>query len=314
MTHQLITVFGGAGFIGRYLVRKLASDGWRIRVVSRTPGLCGHLQPLGEVGQIVVQQADGMDEPALARLLEGSAAVVNLVGILFETSKQRFDEIHGELPGRIARAALATGAERMVHVSAIGADPQSTSSYARSKAEGEKTVHAAFSEATIIRPSIVIGPEDDFFNRFAAMARLSPILPLIGGGKTRFQPIYVGDVANAIMAALQQDTAKGETVEIGGPEVYSFEELLRYLLQVTGRKRLLLPLSFALASLQARAFELLPTPPLTRDQVELLKVDNVVGNNVRTLGDLGLSPTPIEMIVPRYLARYGATPADVARS
>lgn len=313
MTHRLITVFGGAGFIGRYLVRKLASDGWRIRVVSRTPGLCGHLQPLGEVGQIVVQQADGMDEPALARLLDGSAAVVNLVGILFETSKQRFDEIHGKLPARIARAALAAGVERLVHVSAIGADPQSASSYARSKAEGEKAVHDAFSQATIIRPSIVIGPEDDFFNRFAAMARLSPILPLLGGGKTRFQPIYVDDVADAIMAALQQDTAKGETFEIGGPEVYSFEELLRYLLQVTGRKRLLLPLSFGLASLQARAFELLPTPPLTRDQVELLKVDNVVGDKARTLGDLGLSPTPIEMIVPGYIARYRATPADVAR-
>ena len=277
MNDGLITIFGGAGFIGRHLVRALAADGRRIRVVSRSPGLAGHLQPLGDVGQIVVQPLNGTDEAALARLLEGSAAVVNLIGILYETSGQRFDDVHGDFPGRLARAAVTAGAGRMVHVSAIGADEHSASAYARSKAKGEAALREAFGRAVVIRPSIVIGPEDDFFNRFAAMARILPALPLIGGGKTRFQPVYVGDVAGAIKAALERESAAGKTFEIGGPRIYSFEELLRYMLHVIGRRRLLVDLSFGLASLQARFMELLPAPPLTRDQVELLKTDNVVG-------------------------------------
>jgi len=308
MTDRMITIFGGAGFIGRHLVRLLAADGWRIRAISRTPGLAGHLQPLGDVGQIIVQPLVGMDEAALARAIEGSSAVVNLIGILYETSKQRFDEVQGELPGRIARAAAKAGVERLVHVSAIGADDQSSSAYARSKAEGEAAVRQAFIEAVIIRPSIVIGPEDDFFNRFAAMARTLPALPLIGGGTTRFQPIYVGDVAKAIAASLERADATGRTFEIGGPKTYSFEQLLRYMLDVIGRKRLLVDLPFSMASLQARLLELLPVPPLTRDQLELLKTDNVVSEEASTLGELGIEPTPIELIVPSYLARYRALP------
>lgn len=314
MNNRLVTIFGGAGFIGRHLVRSLAAKGWRIRVISRTPALCGHLQPLGEVGQIVVQATDCSDEKGLTTLLEGSNAVVNLVGILFETSKQRFDGVQGDLPGRIARAATAAGVEHLVHLSAIGADAQSSSAYARSKASGEKAVKEGFAQAVILRPSIVIGPEDDFFNRFAAMARVSPALPLIGGGKTKFQPIYVADVSKAIVKALELDLARGETFELGGPKVYSFAELLRYMLNVIGRKRLLLNLPYGVAAFQARFFELLPKPLLTRDQLELLKSDNVVGDQAKTLNDLSVSPTPIEMIVPEYLARYRLSPTQVARS
>ncbi|MEM8948446.1 MAG: complex I NDUFA9 subunit family protein [Pseudomonadota bacterium] len=304
MDDKLITIFGGAGFIGRHLCRELAARDWRIRVVSRAPGLAGHLQPLGDVGQIVVQPFSGDDEASLGRLLEGSSAVVNLVGILYETRRQRFEEVHGELPGRIARAAADIGVKHMVHVSAIGADEQSSSAYARSKARGEAAIREAFAEAVIMRPSIVVGPEDNFFNRFAAMARLLPALPLIGGGKTRFQPVYVGDVARAIVAGLEQSAAAGRTFEIGGPKTYSFEELLRYMLEVIGRKRMLLNLPFGVAALQARLMELLPVPPLTRDQLELLKSDNVVGEEALTLDDLGIAPTPIETVVPSYLARH----------
>jgi len=308
MNNPLVTIFGGAGFIGRHLVRSLAAKGWRIRVVSRTPGLCGHLQPLGDVGQIVVQSANLADEQSLTTLLTGSDAAINLVGILYETSNQRFDDVHGKLPGRIAKAAADAGVQHMVHLSAIGADPNSLSAYAQSKAEGERAVKDAFERSVILRPSIVIGPEDDFFNRFAAMARIAPALPLIGGGKTRFQPIYVGDVSAAIVKALELESAKGKVFELGGPKIYSFAELMRYTLEVIGRKRLLVNLSFGLANFKARFFELLPQPLLTRDQVELLKNDNVVGDVAKTLADLQIVPTPIETVVPTYLARYRSSP------
>ena len=272
MNKRLVTIFGGAGFIGRYLVRELAQRGWRVRIISRTPSLCGHMQPLGDPGQIIAQAVDTKDEATLTGLLSGSDAVVNLIGILHETSHATFDDIHGALPGRIAKVAAAAGVKRLVHVSAIGANADSPSAYARSKAAGETAVRQAFQQAVIIRPSIVIGPEDDFFNRFAAMARISPALPLIGGGKTRFQPIYVGDVAKAITAGLEQEQALGRSFDVGGPKVYTFENLLRYLLAVIGRKRFLADLSFSLAAMPARLFELLPSPPLTRDQIELLKI------------------------------------------
>jgi NADH dehydrogenase len=313
MRNQLITIFGGTGFIGRHVVRRLAAQHARIRVVSRDWGVHGRdLQPMGAVGQIVGGPLDLSNEDALSAAFVGQHAVINLIGILYETRRQQFEEIHGALPGRIARAARAAGVARLAQMSAIGADPASGSAYARSKAAGEQAVRAAFPEAAILRPSIVVGPGDGFFNRFAAMARLLPALPLIGGGETRFQPVYVGDVAGAIVAALEQESARGQTFELGGPKVYSFAELMRYMLQVIGRKRLLVPLSFDLARLQARVLEKLPVPPLTRDQVELLKSDNVVAADARTLHDLGVTPTPIELIVPEYLARYRATPAQRA--
>lgn len=312
MHNQLITVFGGTGFIGRHLVRRLAAHGARLLVTSRNPSAGGHLQPMGRVGQIVVERVDLASEQALARALAGASGVVNLIGILHETRRQRFEEVQGALPGRIAKVAADAGIERMVQLSAIGADPDSPSVYARSKAEGERRVREALPSATIVRPSIIIGPEDSFFNRFAEMARWLPALPLIGGGKTRFQPVYVGDVADAIVAGLLRPDTAGQTYELGGPQVYTFAELMRYMLYVLDRRRLLVPLSFGMAALQARFLELLPVPPLTRDQVELLKTDNVVAEGARGFADLAIAPTPIELIVPEYLARYRASAARFA--
>jgi uncharacterized protein YbjT (DUF2867 family) len=310
MRNRLFTIFGGTGFIGRYVVERLADRGARILVISRSHRSGGvHLQPLGAVGQIVVQSADLSREAALRRAVAGAAGVVNLIGILHETRRQPFAEVHGALPGRIAAAARAEGVPRMVQISAIGADAGAASAYARSKAEGERRVREAFPAATILRPSIVIGPEDGFFNRFAALARLLPALPLIGGGTTRFQPVYVGDVAGAVVAALDREDCQGRTYELGGPQTYTFAELMRYMLQIVGRRRLLVNVPCGLAKLQARFLELLPDPPLTRDQVELLKRDNVVAPDMPGLEALGITPTPIELIVPRYLVRYRAAPA-----
>jgi uncharacterized protein YbjT (DUF2867 family) len=310
--NRLITVFGGTGFIGRHLVRRLVGQGARVLVISRNPSRGYHLQPMGRVGQILVERVDLGSEQALARALSGASGVVNLIGILYETRHQRFDEVQGALPGRIAKVAADAGIERMVQLSAIGADPASRSAYARSKAEGERRVREALPSATIMRPSIAVGPEDGFFNRFAEMARWLPALPLIGGGKTKFQPVYVGDVAGAIVAGMTRADAAGQTYELGGPQVYSFAELMRYMLGVVDRRRLLVPISFATAELQARFLELLPTPLLTRDQVELLKTDNVVAEGAEALADLDISPTPIELIVPEYLSRYRASVARFA--
>lgn len=305
MREQVVTVLGGAGFVGRHLVRRLAARGATVRVATRSPATAGHLLPMGEVGQIVLARfAD--DEAGLAALLAGATAVVNLVGILFERRAGDFARVHGELPGRIGAAARAAGVGKLVHVSAIGADPASPSLYARSKAAGEAALRAAFPAAVILRPSIVFGPEDGFFNRFAAMARIAPALPLVGGGRTRFQPVYVGDVAEAILAGLERPEAAGRTYELGGPGVYSFAELLAYVLEVTGRRRLLLPLPFPLARLQARFLELLPSPPLTRDQVSLLERDNVASPDMPGLRELGVAPTPLEVVVPSYLQAYRA--------
>jgi uncharacterized protein YbjT (DUF2867 family) len=314
MRNRVYTIFGGTGFIGRYVVERLAERGARIRVVSRSPHTRGHhLQPLGSVDQIVVQGVDLGSEPALRQAVAGAAGVVNLIGILYETGRQQFAEVHGVLPGRIARAARAEGVERFVQISAIGADPASPSAYARSKAEGEHRVCEALPDATILRPSIVLGPEDGFFNRFAALARLLPALPLIGGGETRFQPVYVGDVAQAVIAALERGDCRGCTYELGGPRIYTFAELMRYMLHVIGRRRLLMNVPFGLAQAQARVLELLPQPPLTRDQVELLKVDNVVAASAAGLAALDVSATPIELVVPRYLGRYRAGSAPLAQ-
>jgi NADH dehydrogenase len=301
---KVATVFGGSGFIGRYVVKRLAERGHVVRVAVRDPEAALFLKPMGVPGQIVPVGVSVTDDAGVAAVVSGAEVVVNLVGILHETRTATFKAIQGEAPGRIGRAAAAAGARAVVHLSAIGADPASPSAYARSKAEGEEAVRAAFPGATILRPSIVFGPEDGFFNRFAALAQFLPALPLYGGGETRFQPVHVGDVADAVMAALDRPEAAGRTYELGGPRVYRFRELLAYILEVTGRRRLLLPLPWSVGRLQARLFELLPNPPLTRDQLLLLQRDNVVAPGALTLAELGIRPKAVEAIVPGYLARF----------
>lgn len=304
MRNEVVTVFGGTGFIGRQLIQRLGQRGTALRVVTRDPDRAGFLRPMGDVGQIaLVPYAE--DEAGLRLLIEGASGVVNLLGILHERRRGDFDHVHRDMAERIAKTAAGFGVRRLVHLSAIGADPAGEALYAKSKGEGEAAVLAAFPSATILRPSIVFGPGDGFFTRFARMSMLSPFLPLIDGGRTRFQPVYVGDVADSIVLALENDGLGGQTFELGGPRVASFEELLRYILKVLNRRRLLLPLPGWLAALQARLVEWLPNPPLTRDQLLLLKRDNVVGGALPGLADLGIHPTPFEAIVPGYIRPFG---------
>ncbi len=304
---HLVTIYGGSGFIGRHVVRAFAQRGWRIRVAVRRPDLAFHLQPQGRVGQIHAVQANLRYPDSVMRAAEGASAIVNLVGILQQKGQQTFDAVQTSGAGAVAKAAAEAGA-KLVHVSAIGADARSASHYARTKAAGEKAALSAVPEAVIMRPSIVFGPEDDFFNRFAALARWLPALPLIGGGETRFQPVFVGDVAAAIVAAVENRARASTAYELGGPEVKTFRELLEFILREIGRERILVPLPFALARLQAFFLEFLPKPPLTRDQILLLERDNVVSKSAerenRTLKGLGIVPTSLEAVVPAYLWRF----------
>lgn len=305
---RLVTVFGGSGFVGRHVVRALAKRGFRIRVAVRRPDLAGHLQPLGTVGQIHAIQANLRYPDSVDAALSGASAAINLVGILAEGSRQRFASVQAQGAGTVARAAARQGVLQLIHVSAIGADLHSQSEYARSKAQGEAAILATFPQAVILRPSIIFGPEDGFFNLFAGLAQLLPVLPLIGGGHTRFQPVFVGDVAEALANSLEGKARLGTVYELGGPEIRSFRELLEMLLQEIGRPRVLVPLPFALARLQAAFLQMLPKPLLTVDQVRLLETDNVVSaaaiSENRTLIDLGLTPTAMAAILPSYLWRY----------
>ena len=304
MGYRRVAVIGASGFIGRYVVKRLAARGAVIAAIVRDVEAAKFLQPMGDVGQITRLAANILDEPRLSAAIAGADAVVNLVGILYESGRQRFEAIHHAAPARLGALAKAAGVKRLVHISAIGADPASPSAYGRSKAAGEQALATNFPEAVILRPSIVFGPEDHFFNRFAALAQVLPALPLIGGGRTRFQPVYVGDVADAVLAALDEPATSGRTYELGGPRIYTFKALMEFILAETRRKRLLVPLPFALARLQAAFLECLPTPPLTRDQVRSLERDNVVAPGARTLSDLGITASAVEAIVPPYLERY----------
>lgn len=304
MQGKLVTVFGASGFIGRNIVRELAKRGARVNAVCRDVEKAKFLKPMGVVGQVTPMRADVTDPAAIARAVQGASIVVNLVGILHQSGRNTFDAVQASAPGTIAQAAKEAGAEAMVHISAIGADSGSASAYARSKAVGEDAVRAVFPEAVILRPSIVFGPNDSFFNQFAGYALFAPALPLIGGGHTRFQPVYVDDVADAVIAAVESPAAKGQTFELGGPSVYTFRELMRMILDETKRRALLVEVPFWAASLKATFLELLPKPPLTRDQVELLKTDNVVSDGAKTLADLGIEATPVEVIVPTYLDKF----------
>ncbi|MFL5333881.1 MAG: complex I NDUFA9 subunit family protein [Geminicoccaceae bacterium] len=304
MRSKTVTVFGGSGFIGRYVVQRLAERGAVLRIPTRRPPAALFLKPLGAIGQINLEPWNPGAPGEVERLLAGADMAVSLIGILFESKGGDFDRLQARLPGEIGAAAAKAGLARVAHVSAIGADPDSPAVYGRTKAAGEAALRETFPLATILRPSIVFGPEDGFFNRFAQMSRLSPALPLIGGGRTRFQPVYVGDVADAVITALMRDDVAGRTYELGGPGIYTFKELLAYVLRVVGRRRLLVNLPFGLASFQAKLLQFLPDPPLTPDQVELLKRDNVVAPDALGLDDLGIAPTPLEVIVPEYLKAF----------
>jgi len=304
MKQHRAAILGGAGFIGRYVVKRLAERGDVLTVGGRRAAAAKFLKLKGDVGQVGLVNIAIDDEALLPAFVANNDAVINLVGILHESGGQRFDRVHHVGPARLARLAREAGVARFVHISAIGADPLSTSAYARTKAAGEEAVRDAFPTATILRPSVVFGPEDQFFNRLAALAMISPVVPVIGGGETRFQPVYVGDVADAAVHCLDDSTTAGRTYELGGPKIYSLRALTELLLAEIHRRRYLLDLPFGLASLQARLMSLLPNPPLTPDQVEMLKRDNVVSSGALTLATLGITPTPVEPILPTYLDRF----------
>jgi uncharacterized protein YbjT (DUF2867 family) len=304
----LITIYGGSGFIGRHVVRAIAKTGARMRIAVRRPELAGFLQPLGGVGQINAVQANVRYPDSLLAAADEADAVVNLVGILFPSGKQTFKSVMDEGARHVAEAARAKGARAFVHISAIGASPKAPSYYARSKAAGEDAVKEVFPPAVILRPSLVFGPEDDFFNRFAAMARIFPALPLIGGGTTKIQPVFAGDVAKAVIAGLTGKTEPGAPYELGGPEVLTMKEIMKRVLAYTMRKRLLVSDPFWLAKLQGAFLQLLPKPMLTIDQVRMLETDNIVSEEAkrarRTLEGLGIEPIAVESVVPDYLEQY----------
>ncbi len=318
MTVTQATVFGATGFVGRYLVKRLAGAGARVIAAARRPERAGFLKPMGDVGQILPVAADIRDRASAAAAVAGSDVVANLVGILHESGGQRFSAVHAQGAENVALAAAGAGAARLIHVSALGAGPAAASRYGRSKAAGEAAVRAAFPAAAIVRPSLAFGPEDEFLNRFAALARFAPALPLIDGGRTRFQPLHVQDLAEALARVARRRGAEGETWELGGPRVYTFRELLELVLAVTGRRAFLAPAPRALLALQARVLELLPRPPLTRDQIAMLSDDSVAGADpgAGRIGDLGIAPAALEAIAPEILApfRRGAPRRGLTRN
>jgi len=304
MTPRRITVFGGSGFIGRALAQRLAEAGCLLRVAVRDADAAGALKPLGDVGQITPIAASLTRPETLAAAVQGADAVINLTGILYEKGSQSFDAVHHRGAANLARAAREAGARLFVQMSALGADLASPSRYARSKAAGEQAVREIFPEAILFRPSVVFGPRDDFFNRFARMTSVSPGLPLIGGGHTRFQPVYVDDVALAIRRALTDNAARGGLYELGGPAVYTLRQVMEMVLELTGRHRGLVPLPFPLASVMGSMMQLLPVPLLTRDQVILLRRDNILTGGHPGLQALGVPPTTVESVLPAYMAAY----------
>jgi NADH dehydrogenase len=302
-TRRVATVFGGSGFIGRYVVKRLAHQGFVVRVASRDPEGALFLKPMGAVGQIVPLYASVTNEATVNRAVQGAEVVVNLVGLLTETGSASFQAVHTEGAERIARMSAAAGVTRLIQISAIGADPDSESKYGSTKGKAEQAVMAAFPHATILRPSLVFGIEDQFFNRFAAIARLSPIMPVIAGD-TKMQPVYVCDVADAVMAALASTDTEGKLYELGGPRVWTFREILAFILKTTQRKRRLVDIPMGIARFQASILQHVPTKPLTPDQLLMLAKDNIVAPGALGLLDLGITPTPVELIVPQYLSRF----------
>lgn len=308
MKNKIAVVFGGTGFIGRQIVRELASQGVRVKVATRVPESAYFLKPYGAVGQVVPVLCDYSKPESIHDITRGADFVVNSVGILFQKGKAKFSKVHTDLPANIAQACVDNAVDRFVHISALGCE-NGASKYAKSKLAGEEAIKEIFPKVTILRPSVVFGPDDDFFNKFAEMSVYPIMLPLIGGGKTKFQPVYVGDVADAVMCALTFSSSGnqnpcGQTYELGGPEVVSFKDIYKLIAKYTGRKRILLPLPFCMAKVMAMCMSLLPKPPLTCDQVTSLKQDNVLSETSLSLADLGIHPKAMASVVPDYLERY----------
>lgn len=299
---KTVCIFGGTGFIGAQVVREFCKAGWRVKIASRAPESAFELKVSGSVGQVAAMRCD-YSEAQISAAVAGCDAVINLVGILYEKKRNSFDKAHVDLPRMIAQACAAQNVARFVHISALGVDT-ANSRYARSKKRGEEDVLKFFPAATILRPSVVFGADDAFFNRFARMAKLSPFLPAIGGGKTKIQPVFVGDIADAVMAALNDNNAAGRTYELGGPEVLSFKEIYQRMFVFTHQPRCLLPLPFGMARMMGSVLGILPVPPLTSDQVDTLRTDNVVSAGALTFKDLGIMPTALDTVLPTYLNQY----------
>ena len=303
---KIIAIFGAGGFLGKHLMRELTKLDYRVKVATRNPYLKGYLKPLGNPGQIELFKTNIFNTDNVKQVLENCDLVINLVGILHETKKQKFKKIHGTFPYLLSNLCNGFGIKNLVHVSALGVKEEHPSEYMKSKFEGEKNIQENFKPSVILRPSIVFGPEDKFFNTFASLAQFSPMLPLVGGGKTKFAPIYVGDVAKAIAKGLELNNSEPKIYELGGPENYSFKELMEILLTEIKKKRFLIPIPYRFAKFQSYFLQMMSNPLLTPDQVELLKHDNVVSGEYPTLNDLGITGTPIQSILPKYIYRFRA--------
>ena len=301
-----IAIFGAGGFIGKHLVRGLTRLDYRIKIATRNPYLKGYLKPLGNPGQIELFRTNIFDSEDIKKVLKNCDYAINLVGILYETRKQKFDHVHSQFPYLLSSLCNEKGIKNLVHISALGIKERHPSQYMQSKLQGEKNIQETFKSSIILRPSVVFGPEDNFFNTFASIAQFSPFLPLVGGGKTKFAPIYVGDVAKAIVKAIELNNSEPKIYELGGPENYSFKELMEILLAEIKKKRLLLPIPFGIAKFQSYFLQMMPNPLLTPDQVELLKHNNIVSGDHPTLQDLGVTGTPIQSILPKYIYRFRA--------
>ncbi len=301
---KIIAIFGAGGFLGKHLMRQLTKLEYRVKVATRNPYLKGYLKPLGSPGQIELFKTNIFNENDVKEVLKNCDLVINLVGILNETKKYKFKHIHSQFPFLLSRLCKEFGINNLVHISALGVKEKHTSQYMNSKLQGEKNIQEIFKPSVILRPSVVFGPEDKFFNTFASLAQFSPVLPLIGGGKTKVSPIYVGDVAQAIVKSLELNNSEPKIFELGGPANYSFKELMEILLSQIKKKRFLLPIPFNIAKFQSYFLQMMPNPILTSDQVELLKYNNIISGDLPTLKDLSITGTTIQSILPKYIYRF----------
>ena len=304
MKQKIATIFGASGFIGRHLIRRLTKKDFQIIAATRSPYLHGYLKPLGNPGQIDLEKVNLFDEERLRTLIKSSDVVINLVGILYETKKQKFEDIHAKFTDLLSKLCSELNIKKLVHISALGINETVSSQYMQSKLKGEKNIINNFDRSVILRPSFIFGPEDRFFNQFASLAEFFPVLPLIGGGLTYFQPIYVEDIAKSIVVVSEKEEINNSIYELGGPQTFTFKELMKILLKQIKKKRFLVPIPYSFAKFQAKILQLLPKPPLTTDQVEMLKYDNIVTNNYPKIKDLKINPKTIESVLPNYIWRF----------